>query len=113
MRPELERIARSLLAATRSGDTVELDAIGDAIGAMAISADEIDALFAALEAEGRRIASPEGGRGEASLARVLEAARALRAELGRAPRSEEIAVRAGLSAAEVQHALALARVIQR
>ena len=113
MRPELERIVQSLLAATAAGDTVELDAIGEAVGAMAISADEIDALFAALEEKGRHVASPEGGRGEASLARVLDAARALRAELGRPPRSEEIARRAGLSAAEVQHALALARVIQR
>jgi hypothetical protein len=113
MRPELERIAQSILAATSVGDAVELDAIGEAIGTASISPDEIDALFGVLEAAGRRIASPEGARGIARLARVLDAARALRAELGRAPRADEIARHAGLSAAEVQHALALARVMQR
>src|SRR5450432_29436 len=100
-----------LLAGSKAGDVIELDAIGDAVGATAITQEQIDAILTALEAAGRRVASPSGeGAGEARLKRVLEAARLLRTELGRAPRPEEIAPRAGLSTDEVKHALALARV---
>lgn len=92
---------------------IELDAIGEAIGARTISAEEIDALLATIEQRGRRIASAQTGRGEASLKSVLDAARVLKAELGRAPRADEIAARAGIGLAQVQHALALAKVMQR
>jgi hypothetical protein len=113
LRPDLAKLVADLLAGTAKGDAIELDAIGEAIGARAISQDEIDAVLSAIEKRGRRVVSPEGGRGEASLKIVLDAARVLRADLGRAPRPDEIAQRAGISREEVQHALALARVIQR
>jgi hypothetical protein len=113
LRPELVAIVDQLLAETNDGDAIELDAIGEAIGARAISQDEIDAMLSAIEKRGRRVVTAEGGRGESTLKIVLDAARSLRAELGRAPRADEIASRAKISQQEVQHALALARVMQR
>jgi hypothetical protein len=113
LRPELAVVVERLLRGTSDGDAIELDAIGEAIGAALVSQDEIDAILTAIEAGGRKIASPAGGQGEAKLKRLLEAARALRQELGRAPRADEIGARAGLTPAEVQHVLALARVMQR
>jgi hypothetical protein len=113
LRPELSEIVERLLHDTAEGDAIELDAVGEAIGSRAISQDEIDGMLSAIERRGRRIATSEGARGEGHLRRVLDAARVLRGELGRAPRADEIAARAGLSRAEVAHALALAKVIQR
>ena len=43
----------------------------------------------------------------------MSAARALGPELGRKPTVSEIATRSGLSVAEVHHALALLKVMQR
>ena len=102
-----------LLAQSEDGRQVSLDQVGEAIGARAVSTDEIDALFSALEAKQRRIVGPEGGGGEGRLKRVVEAARALRAELARKPSESEVAERAQLTVVQVQHALALLRVMQR
>jgi len=113
LRAELQQVLRVLLDQSRDGGDVSLDAIGDAIGARAASTDEIEALFAALEAQKRRIVGPEGRGGEQRLKRVVEAARALTLELGRKPRASEVAARAELSVEQVQHALALLRVMQR
>ena len=104
---------RSSRARKAEGDEIQLDAIGEAIGARAISAEEIDALLTALEKAGRKVVTRAGGHGEANLKRVLQIARTLRVELGRAPRAAEIAERTDLSLLDVQHALALARIIQR
>jgi hypothetical protein len=90
-----------------------LDALGDAIGSLAITPDEIDALMAALEAQGRRLLGPEGGGGEQRLGRVIAAARALTSETGRRPGVAEVAERSGLTPEQVRHALALLRVMQR
>lgn len=113
LRPELAKLVDDLVAGTRDGDAITLDAVGEAIGARAIGQDEIDAILSAIEHRGRRVVSDEGGRGELHLKSVLAAARTLRSELGRAPRPDEIAERAGITKSEVQHALALARIIQR
>jgi hypothetical protein len=113
LRPELAKLVDDLLRGTAEGDAVMLDAIGEAIGARPIGQDEIDAMLSTIEERGRHVISAEGGRGELHLKSVLAAARGLRAELGRAPRSEEIAARAGITQADVQHALALARIMQR
>jgi transcriptional regulator GlxA family with amidase domain len=113
LRPELAKLVEDLLAGTAEGDSITLDAIGEAIGARAIAQDEIDAMLSAIEEQGRHVLSAESGRGEVHLKSVLDAARSLRVELGRPPRIEEIAGRAGISRAEVQHALSLARIMQR
>lgn len=106
-------LLEEVLAGSKRGDEIELDRIGDVIGARAITSEEIDALLTAIEKAGRKVVTRTGGHGEKTLKRVLDVARTLRAELGRAPRAAEIAGRTDLSLLDVQHALALARIIQR
>lgn len=113
MRKELEAIVAALLEASEASGEVSLDAIGEAVGARAVSQDDVDSIMHALEAKGRLIKGPEGGGGEKRLAQVIATARSLAAELGRKPSVAEIAARAGLSAEEVRHALALAQIMQR
>ena len=111
MRSELAELVEAILR--DAGKSIELDTIGEAIGARAISADEIDQVLAAIEARGHTIVTRAGGRGETTLKTVLSAARALKGELGRTPTSAEIATRTGLALIDVQHALSLARIMQR
>jgi hypothetical protein len=113
MRPELRAVVQALLA--RSADTrqITLDAIGEAIGTLAVSTDDVDAVMAALEAEGRAIVGPEGARGASTLQRVIPAARALAASLGRKPTLDEIAAATGIDVEDVRHALALGSVMGR
>lgn len=113
LRPELARVVAALVSESASENVVALDAIGEALGTLAVSQDEIDAILTEIEARGVRVSSPEGGRGEVDLKSVLDAARLLRRELGRAPRPVEVAARSGLSIAEVHHALFLVRIMQR
>lgn len=113
LRSDLRTIVDRLVAASASTREVPLDALGTAIGTLAVSYTEIDAMISALEARGRQVIAPSSGRGEANLASVLTAARSLSAELGRRPSTREIALRAGLSADQVKHALMLARIMQR
>lgn len=113
MRAELQAIVDALLEASTDAREVTLDAMGEAIGARAITSEEIDAMISALEAAGRKVVAPAGGTGEARLKEVVAAARALGPELGRKPTVAEIAARSGLSAADVHHALALLKVMQR
>jgi 2-hydroxychromene-2-carboxylate isomerase len=113
LRTDLATMVEELLARTPAGGVIDLDTIGEAIGARAISQDEIDAVLATIEQRGRHVATPSGGQGEAILKTVLDAARVLQTELGRPPRADEIATRAGISREEVQHALSLARIMQR
>lgn len=113
VRAEVLAIVDGLLEASEPTKELTLDAIGDAIGAKAITPDEIDALMTALEAAGRVIVGPRGGDGEEHLRAVITTARSLTPELGRKPTPSEIAERSGLSLLEVRHALALAKVMQR
>jgi hypothetical protein len=110
---DVEGFVDALLAGTNEGDVVTLDAIGEAIGTRLVTQDEIDAILTAVETRGRRVPSPESGRGEADLAQVIGAARTLRAELGRPPRPDEIAARTQIAIDDVKNALALVRIIQR
>ncbi len=102
-----------LLAQSEDSASVSLDAIGDALGTLAVSTDEIDGLITALEGAGRTVDSRRGGDGEESLRIVLAAARVLRAELGRSPTTQEVAARTQLPMERVEHALHLANVIAR
>ncbi|MBX3191493.1 MAG: hypothetical protein KF819_31145 [Labilithrix sp.] len=113
MRAEIATIIDGLLAASEASREVSLDAIGDAIGARAITPDEIDAIITALESAGRHVATPAGGDGEKHLHAVLAAIRDLAPSLGRRPSIAEIAARSGLAEGDVRHALSLAKIMQR
>jgi hypothetical protein len=113
LRPELARVVDGLLADKAPKSAIELDAIGEAIGARAVGSDEIDAILSLIERRGFRIVTRAGGGGEAALKTVLTAARALKSELGRVPSPAEIAERTKLPLIDVQHALSLARIMQR
>jgi hypothetical protein len=116
MRAEVAKVIETLVSGSNENDTISIDAIGTAIGAMAITAEEIDSVFTALERAKRKIGAPEGARGEANLKKVVAAARALRDERGpngAKPTTREIAERGGVSIEDVAFALALLRVMQR
>jgi len=113
LRRDLRNVADRLLRESEDSRAVTLDQIGEALGVLAVSADEIDALMRALEEAGRRIDAPDGQHGESRLRTVIATARELRTELGRAPRASEIAARAKMPIEHVEHALALAKVMQR
>ena len=106
-------IVAALLERSAVTQQVTLDEVGDAIGARAVTAEEIDAILTALEEAGRKITSPHGGGGEGHLKAVVAAARALGPELGRRPTIVETAARAGLAEADVRHALMLLKIMQR
>jgi DNA-directed RNA polymerase sigma subunit (sigma70/sigma32) len=111
----LRPVVGALLEAFAPGEDIPLDAIGDAIGALKIGVDEIELAFDVIEHEGRTIAKETGevGAGTKRLNAVIDAGRRLRGKLGRTPTRAEIAKESKLSEDEVQHALALAKVMQR
>jgi hypothetical protein len=113
LRPELATVLTTLLAASEDSRTVELDAIGEALGVLSVSTDEIDALIGALEAAGREVTAPSGGGIEQHLGSVVKAVRALSVTLARKPTLDEVAAQAGLGVEQVRLALALLRVMQR
>jgi Sigma-70 region 3 len=111
LRPELMLVAQALLAL--EADVLSLNHVGDAIGTLRVTPDEIDALFGWLEAQGRPIGDPVGKGAAELLGEVLAAARTLRGELGRAPQPQEIAERTALAPEAIQRALWFARILQR
>lgn len=111
LRPELLPIAQALLAV--DPQLLSLDHVAEAIGTTRVTPDDIEALFAWLEEQGRVIGDPVGRGAAALLGEVLTVARALRLELGRAPQPREIAERASLSIEAVQRGLWFARILQR
>ena len=52
----------------------------DVIGTSAVTPDDIDRIFIALENERRTVGNVVGGRGEANLKKVIAAAREIRGE---------------------------------
>jgi hypothetical protein len=110
---KLEPIFAHLLSNSADSRRLTLDEVGEAIGVVAVSTDDVDVLLAALEKEGREVVGPEGARGVGNLRQVLPAARALTRSLGRAPTFAELAKQTGLSEDDVRHALALGRVMGR
>ena len=113
LRTELREIARALLAASEDSRTVALDDVGSAIGDLAVTHDEIDALISELEAQGRTVSGPRPGAAAEHLRRVLPAARALTLRTGKKPSPEALARETGLTVDEVRGALALGRVLGR
>jgi len=113
LRHDLERVLSALLAESAASGKVEIDAIGAALGTLAVSTDDIDALLRALETRGREVVAPTGGGAEAHLRQVVAAARALKARLSRRPTLSEVAQEAKLTSEQALVALALLRIMQR
>jgi hypothetical protein len=113
LRAELHEVLVRLLEASAASGKIELDTVGEALGSIAVSTDEIDALLQALEARGREITSPSGAGAERHLKQVVTAARALKARLAHRPTLAEVAAEAALTPEQVLVALALLRVMQR
>jgi hypothetical protein len=111
LRPELQTIVDALLA--RGEPLLPLDTVANGIGAAAVSAEDIDAIFAALEAAGCTVGDPDAPRASAHLGTVLKSARALKRELGRTPTAAQIADHAGITPQEVRLALLFVQVAQR
>ena len=111
--PKLVPVAERLMAQSAASMTVSLDAMGEAIGLVPVSTDDVDALMTALETAGRTVVGPEGARGVGNLQRVIPAARTLAATLGRKPTLAELAAETGIGEDDVRHALALGRVMGR
>ncbi len=90
-----------------------LDRVAEAIGALSVSSDDIDAIFGWLEQHGRVIGEPTLGPASLSLPQVLSTARLLRTSLGRTPKAAEIAEQSGLTLDAVQRALLFSKILQR
>jgi hypothetical protein len=110
LRAELRAVVDALLE--RPEQALPLDVICDAIGAMAITSEEIGFVLDELEARGRNVAESPTGAKE-SLMAVLRAARELKQELGRSPTSREIAEHSGQSEESVRLGLLFATLLQR
>lgn len=91
---------------------LSLDEIGEAIGTLAVSAGDIEELLDQLTRAGLVIDEPEISP-KAELRAVLDAARTLRAQLGRAPKTTEIAVQLGRSESAVRAALLFGSLLGR
>lgn len=113
LRPELQEIVEELLRQSGPASQISLDSIGEAIGARAVSYVEVDAMIQALEDGGCVVESGEQPRGEHHLRAVVVSIRELKTQLGRRPTQSEIAEHAGLTSAQVRHALLLVRIMQR
>lgn len=113
LRAPLQAVVTQLLQANAAGSAIVLDEIGNALGALQVSTEEIEAIFAELEAQGRTISGPASGGGEARLKQVIDAARALRAKSSARPSLQQVAAQAGLTRDEVVGALFLLRIMQR
>jgi Sigma-70 region 3 len=105
VRPVVESILGELLARHRAAGHVHLNDIAEVIGARSVTYDEVEHLIVSLEAEGLRVGEPLDGQDITVMKQVLAAARALRAELERAPTVEEIAARSGHANHVVRRAL--------
>lgn len=113
MRPPVREALGLLLAGSAPDTELALDAVGEALADQPVTPEEIGWLLDELEAAGRRVGGTSSVAAAAALARVLASARALRDELGRPARVDELAVRAGLAEGEVRRALLFARVMGR
>ncbi|MES1177342.1 MAG: hypothetical protein ABUL62_23670 [Myxococcales bacterium] len=105
-------ILNLLLQGTIGAEVVSLDRVAEAIGAAAVTMQDIEAILGALEGAGRRVEA-ELQDPPAALAQVLKAVRSFSAVSGRRPTLPEIAQHAGLSVGEVRFALLYARVLIR
>jgi hypothetical protein len=101
-------IVRTLLA--DGAAQISLDRVAEAIGAAPVTMSDIEAIFSALDAAGRRVEA-EVKDPPAALAQVLRTVRSFTAQNGRRPNVSEIALASGLRLGEVRFALLYARVL--
>lgn len=101
----MQAILDELLARHRAEGRVHLDDMAEVIGTRAVSYDEVDALIAALEAEGLRVGEELSDADLGRMRAVIESARALREKLGRAPTLREVTEASGQAAHVVRRAL--------
>src|ERR1700710_2465170 len=94
--PLAATIVQQLLA--RNAELVTLEAVAEAIGAAAVTFEDIEAVFDGLEAAGRRVES-EPMNPPVALAKVLATVRSFSAVSGRRPTLPEIAQHSGLKLA--------------
>jgi hypothetical protein len=111
LRRELLAIVEDLVR--KGAPQLSLDAISEAIGATAITLDELDLLFTALEQRGLQVGDDSRPAASAHLGQVLQTARRLREEHGRTPSPADIAEASGLDLAEVRLALLAVKILQR
>lgn len=103
----------ALLAEIPAGGAIDLDSLAARIEPLELDYEATGELIDALERAGRSVGSQEPVRARDDLAIVLAAARALRAERGRAPGASELAQRTGLSTLAVWRALRFGRIVGR
>jgi hypothetical protein len=92
-------------------DGLTLDLLSEELVTKSVTYADIDEIIGALEEAGINLEAPEPPARPEELFRVLTAARALAAETGRRPSPDEIAERAGLTAAAVRRSLRFGRSI--
>jgi biotin operon repressor len=110
MHHDVQAVLEHLLA---RGETIlSIDSIGEAIGGMAISQEEIEQLLDQLERAGKTIAMNDPKLRE-NLRPVIEQARLLKQASGANPSVSEIAAATHLSVAEVRTALLYASTLGR
>lgn len=111
LRQDLLAVIEPLLA--RAEEPISLDRLAEAIGALAVSSEEIDEIITWLESRGRSVGEAPTGPTADTLRTVLVSARSLRLTTQRAPNAAEIAAYSGLELAAVQRALFFAKILQR
>ncbi len=113
LRRDLAVLVDTLLEETKEGDDLSLDHLAARLFALHPTQGEIDEILIRLETHGRSVG--EGAKPlspKDRIGRVLEATRALRTELSRAPTETEVAERAGLTHGEVRATRLLLRVMR-
>jgi len=112
LRTEIQIVLDDLLRGSETSTEVSLDQIGEALGTMNVSFDEIEAIVSALEAAGRAVVGDVGADPKADLRIVIEASHTLRAR-GETPTVPTLAQNTGLSEQRVRTALRLGQIIGR
>ncbi|HET6148920.1 MAG TPA: sigma-70 domain-containing protein [Polyangia bacterium] len=103
----LQEIFDAIMAAHPDGLT--LNVLSEELANKPVTYADIEEIIGALEEAGVDLEAPEAPARPEELFRVLAAARALTAETGKRPSPEEIAERAGLTAAAVRRSLRFGR----
>jgi hypothetical protein len=110
LKPVVQEVVGALLATSEVGGRVSVDAIAEQVGSRAVTQLDIEAIFDALEAQGREVWAPEGGDGVALLDEVLRAARSLRSA-GQAASPQAIATALERAVTEVHRALLFGKIL--